>query len=142
MHSRRKVQLSGVHFRTVRPTERSPRAQTPDAKNRGTGDNAVRLRHVESVRIPLRHATPNQPQLPDSLPRLAKKESHRPHDFVSGHPHKDEKSEHRGDYAQKVDPFRGIYGAHGGQETAPVRGAERTDGCHGLLGGGGGQDEY
>ena len=39
--------------RTSRPTERSPRAQNPDAKSRGTRDNTVRLRHAEPVRVPL-----------------------------------------------------------------------------------------
>ena len=33
------VQLPEVHPRTLRPTERSPRAQYPDAKSRGTRDN-------------------------------------------------------------------------------------------------------
>ena len=42
-----------VYPRNVRPTERSPRAQNPDAKSRGTGDNAVRLRHVETASVPL-----------------------------------------------------------------------------------------
>ena len=46
-HTQRMVQLPEVHPRTVRPTEHSPRAQNPDAKSRGTRDNAVRLRHVE-----------------------------------------------------------------------------------------------
>ena len=35
------AQLPGVHPRTVRPTERSPRAQNTDARSRGTRDNAV-----------------------------------------------------------------------------------------------------
>ena len=35
-HMQRMVQLPEVHPRTVRPTERSPRAQNPDAKSRGT----------------------------------------------------------------------------------------------------------
>ena len=61
------------HPLTVRPTERSPRAQNPDAKSRGPRDNAVRLRYVEPAREPLRHAAPSLPQLPDSLHRLAKK---------------------------------------------------------------------
>ena len=30
-----------------------------DVKSRGTRDNAVRLRHVESARVPLRHAAPS-----------------------------------------------------------------------------------
>ena len=46
-HAMAMVQLPGVHPQTVRPTERSPRAQNPDAKSRGTRDNAERLRHVE-----------------------------------------------------------------------------------------------
>ena len=38
--TQRMAQLSEVHPRTVRPTGRSPRAQNPDAKSRGTQDNA------------------------------------------------------------------------------------------------------
>ena len=53
------VQLPEVHPRTVRPTERSPLAQNPDAKSRGTRDSTVRLRHVEPARVPLRHAAPS-----------------------------------------------------------------------------------
>ena len=67
------VQLPEVQPRTVRPTERSPRAQTPDAQSRGTRDNVVRLRHVKPAHVPLRHAAPSPPQLPDLLHRLAKK---------------------------------------------------------------------
>ena len=83
--TQRMVQLPEVHPRTVRPTERSPRAQTPDAKNQGTRDNAVRLRHVEPARVPLRHAAPSPPQVLDSLHRLAKAQSRRPPDFLPGH---------------------------------------------------------
>ena len=79
------MQLPEVHPQTVRPTERSPRAQYPDAKSRCTRDNAVRLRHVELARVPLRHAAPSQPQVSDSLHRLAKAQSHRPPDFLYGH---------------------------------------------------------
>ena len=35
-HTQRMVQLPEVHPGTVRPTERSPRAQSTDAKSRGT----------------------------------------------------------------------------------------------------------
>ena len=84
-HTQRIVQLPEVHPRTVRPTESSPRAQNPDAKSRGTRDNAVRLRHVEPARVPLRHAAPSPPQVLDSLHRLAKAQSRRPPDFLSGH---------------------------------------------------------
>ena len=45
------VQLPEVNPRIIRPTERSPRAQNPDAQSRGTRDNAVRLRHVEPARV-------------------------------------------------------------------------------------------
>ena len=55
---------------TVEPTERSPRAQNLDAKSRGTREKAVRLRHVEPVHVPIRHAALSQPQLPDSLHRF------------------------------------------------------------------------
>ena len=84
-HTQRMVQLQKVHPRTVRLTERSPRAQNPDAKSRGTRDNAVRLRHVEPARVPLRHAAPSPPQVPDSLHQLAKAQPRRPPDFLSGH---------------------------------------------------------
>ena len=90
-HTQRMVQLPEVHPRTVRPTERSPRAQNPDAKSRGTRDNAVRLRHVELARGPLRHAAPSPPQDHNSLHRLAKAQSRRPPDFLSGHAYKDGK---------------------------------------------------
>ena len=71
-HTQRMVKLPKVHPRNVRPTKRSPpRAQNPDAKSRGTRDHAVRLRHEELARVPLRHAAPSPPQLPDSLHRLA-----------------------------------------------------------------------
>ena len=83
--TQRMVQLPEVHPRTVRPTERFPRAQNTDAKRRGTRDNAVRLRHEESARVPLRHAAPSPPQVLDSLHRLAKAKSRRPPDFLSGH---------------------------------------------------------
>ena len=84
-HTQRMVQLPEVRSRTVRPTERSPRAQNPDAKSRGTRDNAVRLRHVEPARVPLRHAAPSPPKVLDSLHRLAKTQSRRPSGFLSGH---------------------------------------------------------
>ena len=80
-----------VHARTVRPTERSPRAQNTDAKGRGTRDNAIRLRHVEPARVPLRLLAPCPPQLRDSLHRLAKEQSPRPPDFLSGHAYQDGK---------------------------------------------------
>ena len=54
-------------------------------KSRGTRDNAVRLRHVEPARVPLRHAAPSPPQVFVSLHRLAKAQSRRPPDFLSGH---------------------------------------------------------
>ena len=61
------------------------RAQNPDAKSRSTQDNVVRLRHVEPARVPLRHASPSSPQFLDSLHRLAKAQSRRPPDLLSGH---------------------------------------------------------
>ena len=45
------VQLPDVHPQTARPTERPRRAKHTDAKNRGTRDNYVRLRHVEPARV-------------------------------------------------------------------------------------------
>ena len=89
------VQLPEVHPWAVWPTKRSPRAQNPDAKSWGTRDNAVRLRHVEPARVPLQHAAQSPPQLPDSLHLLAKEQSHRPPDIVSGRAHEDGKWEHR-----------------------------------------------
>ena len=64
-----------VHPRSVRPAERSPQVQNPDAKSRGTRDKAVRLRHVEPARVLLRHAAPSPPQILDSLHRLVVDES-------------------------------------------------------------------
>ena len=90
-HTQRMVQLPEVHPRTVRPTERSPRAQNPDAKGRGTRDNTVRLRRVEPPRVPLRHVAPSPPQVLDSLPRLSKAQSRRPPDFLSGYASQDGK---------------------------------------------------
>ena len=56
-----------------------------------TRDNAVRLRHVEPARVPLRHTAPSPPQVLDSLHRLAKAQSCRPPDFLSGHAYQDGK---------------------------------------------------
>ena len=70
--TQRMVQLPEVHPQTVRPAERSPQAQNPDAKSRGTRDNAIRLRHLEPARMPLRHAAPSPPQVLYSLHRSAK----------------------------------------------------------------------
>ena len=90
-HTQRMVQLPQVHRRTVRPTERPPRAQNPDAKSRGTRDNAVRLRYLEPARVPLRHPAPSPPQLPDSLYPLAKETIASTTRFhISGYAHKDE----------------------------------------------------
>ena len=44
-----------------------------------------------SPRVPLRHAAPSPPQLPDSLHQLAKAQSRRPPDFLSGHAYQDGK---------------------------------------------------
>ena len=41
--------------------------------------------------VPLGHAAPSPPQVLDSLHRLAKAQSHRPPDFLSGHAHQDGK---------------------------------------------------
>ena len=90
-HTQRMVQLPEVHPRTVRPTECSPRAQNTDAKSRGTRDNAVRLRHVEPVRVPLRHAVSSPPQVLDSLHQSAKAQSRRPPDFLSEYAYQDGK---------------------------------------------------
>ena len=48
----------------------SHRAQNPNAESRGTRDNAGRLRPLEPTRVPLRHAPPSPPQLPDWLHRF------------------------------------------------------------------------
>ena len=91
-YTQRRVQLPEVHPPTVRPTERSSRAQAPDAKSRGTRDNGVRLRHVESARVPLRHAAPSPPQVLYSLlHRLAKAQSLPQPDFLSGYAYQDGK---------------------------------------------------
>ena len=70
---------------------RFPRAQNAYAKNRGTRDNTVQLRHVEPARVPLRYAAPSPPQVLDSLHQLAKTQSRQPTDFLSGHAYQDGK---------------------------------------------------
>ena len=80
-----------VHLQTVQPTERFPRDQNQDAKSRGTRDNAVRLRHVEPARVPLRHAPPSSPQVFDSLHRLARAQPCRPPVFLYRHAYLDGK---------------------------------------------------
>ena len=90
-HTQRMVQLPEVHPRTVRPIERSPRAQNPETKSRGTRGNAVRLRHMEPAHVPLRSAAPSPPQVLDSLHRLAKAQSCQPPDYLSGHAYQDGK---------------------------------------------------
>ena len=130
------VQLPEVHPRTVRPTERSPQAQNPEAKSRGTRENAVRLRHVKPMRMPLRHAVPRPPQVLHSLHRLAQaQQSRRTPDFLSGHAYQDGKWEHWGDFTQETDLVCGICGAHGGYETVKVRDVRRIGGERGLCGG-------
>ena len=57
----------------------------------------------------LRHAAPNQPQLPGSLNVLAKEISYRPPDFLSGHAaFEDGKREHRYDYRRRRILFTGF----------------------------------
>ena len=90
-HTQRMVQLPDVHPRTARPTERSPRAQNPDDKSRGTRDNAVRLRHVEPAHVPLQHSAPSPPKVVDSLHRLMKAQSRHTPGFLSGHAYQDGK---------------------------------------------------
>ena len=87
--TQRMIQLPEVHPRTVRPTERSPRAQNPDAKSRGTRD--LWLCHVEPARVPLRHAVLSPRHVLDSLHRLAKAQSRRPPDFLSEYASQDGK---------------------------------------------------
>ena len=133
VHTQRMVELAEVHPQTLRPTKRSPRAQSPDAKSRGTRGNAVRLCRVEPARVPLRHAAPSPPQVLDSLNRLAKAQSRRQPDFLSGHASQDGKLEHRGDFMQEANLVCGICGAHGGYETAEVRDVRRNGGGRGLC---------
>ena len=88
--------------------------------------------------MPLRHAAPSPPQVLDTLQhRLAKAQSGRPPDFLSGHACQDGKGEHLGDFTQKADLVCGICGAHGGYETAEVRDVRRNGGGRGLCGGAG-----
>ena len=90
-HTQGMARLPEVYPRTIRPTERSPRAQNPDAKSRCTRDNAVRLRHMEPARLPLRHTTPSPLQVLESLLWLAKTQSRRPPGFLSGQVYQDGK---------------------------------------------------
>ena len=52
----------------------------------------MRLRHADPARVPLGHAAPSPSQALDSLHRLAKAQSRRPPDFLSGHACQDGKS--------------------------------------------------
>ena len=56
-----------------------------------TRGNAVRLRHVEPTRVPLRHAAPSPPQVLDLLHWLAKAQWRRPPDLLSGNAYQDGK---------------------------------------------------
>ena len=85
--------------------------------------------------MPLRHAAPSPPQVPDSLYRLAKAQPRQPADFLSEHAYQDGKREHRDHFTQEVDLVCGICGAHGGYETAEVRDAWRNGKGRGLCGG-------
>ena len=85
--------------------------------------------------MPLRHAAPSPPHVLGSLHRLAKAQSRRPPDFLSGHAYQDVKGEHRGDFTQEADLVRGICGARGGYETAEVRDVRRIGEGRGLCGG-------
>ena len=134
-HTQCMVQLPEVHPRTVRPTERSPRAQNPDAKSRGTRGGVVRLRSVKSARVPLRHAAPSPPQVLDLLHRLTKARSRRPPNFLFGHSYQDGKRERQSGFTQEADLICGICGAHGGYEFAEMRDVWRTGGGRGLYGG-------
>ena len=82
--------------------------------------------------MPLRHAAPNQPQLPGSLNVLAKEISHRPPDFLSGHAAREERASIR--LSQEADTVHGICDTHRGHEAAEVRDARRTVGGHELRG--------
>ena len=82
--------------------------------------------------MPLRHAAPSPRQLPSSLHRLAKEQSHRRPDFLYGQLHEGGKRGHRGGCTQEADLVRGIRGAHGGHETAETRDVWRTGGGRGL----------
>ena len=68
-----------VYPRTVRPTGRSPRAQNPDAKSQGPGDNAVWLRHVEPGLYATLHRV-HYSFLTSCIP-LTNEQSHLPPDF-------------------------------------------------------------
>ena len=71
----------------------------------------------------------------DSLHLLAKAQSHRPPDSLSGYAYQDRKRENRGDFTQEADRVRGICGAHAGYETAKVPDVRRDGGGRGLCGG-------
>ena len=130
-HTQSMVLLPEVHPRTVKPIDRPPRAQNPDAKSRGTRDNAVRLSYVEPARVPVRHAAPSSPQVLDLLHRLAKAQrADHPISYMdtlikTG----------RGVFTQEADLVCRICGAHGGYGTAEVRDVRRNGGGGVLCGG-------
>ena len=81
----------------------------------------------------LRHAARSPPHVFDSLHRLAKAQSRRPPDFLSGHARQYGKCEHRGDFTQKADPVCGICGAHGGYDTAEMCDVRKNSGGPGKT---------
>ena len=72
---------------TNRALPSSSKFECPES--RGTQDNAERLRHVEPVRVSLRHAALSPSPLSNTLHWLAKEHSRRPPDFLFGHAYHD-----------------------------------------------------
>ena len=58
--------------------------------------------------MPLRLAALSPPQVLDPLHRLARAQSRRPPDFLSGHAYQDGKLEYRGDFTQEWILFPGF----------------------------------
>ena len=87
-HTQRMVQLAEVHPRTVRPTERSPRAQNPDAIRAEVLETMLygcvtwspRACHYDTT---LRRA--HHRLLTRCIGWLVKAQSRRPTDFLPGH---------------------------------------------------------
>ena len=90
-HTQRMDDVASGHTSLNRTTDRalpsSSKFERPES--RGTQDNAERLRHVEPVRVSLRHAAPSPSQLSNTLHWLAKKHSRRRSDFLFGHAYHD-----------------------------------------------------
>ena len=91
-HTQRMVQLPEVHPRTCTTDRALPSSSKSVCQEpRYSRQCCTAASRGARARVPLRHAAPSPPQVPDSLHRLATVQSRRPPDFLSGHAYEDGK---------------------------------------------------